>query len=128
MRRLRFFAATPVRGTSIEERLGANPAGRTMVSSFDFRCGITIQSKLPDDSTKLAKSRCGAEERRCSCSDYGCEEQCFGDEIAARILLKILAANVPKRRRRRFRTTAAIAADRDTMVIVVSEREALESC
>jgi hypothetical protein len=41
MRRLRFFAATPLRGTSIEERLGANPAGRTIVSSFVFRCGIT---------------------------------------------------------------------------------------
>ena len=41
MRRLRFFAATPGRGTSIEERLGANPTGRTIVSSFVFRCGVT---------------------------------------------------------------------------------------
>jgi hypothetical protein len=41
MRRLRFFAATPGRGTSIEERLGVNPPGRTIVSSFVFRCGIT---------------------------------------------------------------------------------------
>src|SRR5437667_12727194 len=41
MRRLRFFAATPLRGRSIEERLGANPAGRTIVSSFVFRCDIT---------------------------------------------------------------------------------------
>jgi hypothetical protein len=41
MRRLRFLAATPLRGTSIDERLGANPAGRTIVSSFVFRCGIT---------------------------------------------------------------------------------------
>jgi hypothetical protein len=37
MRRLRFFAAIPTRGTSIEERFDVNPAGRTMVSSFDFR-------------------------------------------------------------------------------------------
>jgi hypothetical protein len=37
MRRLRFFAATPTRGTSIEERLDVNPAGRTIVSSFGFR-------------------------------------------------------------------------------------------
>ena len=37
MRRFRFFAATPTRGTSIEERLDVNPAGRTIVSSFDFR-------------------------------------------------------------------------------------------
>ena len=31
MRRLRFFAAMPVRGTSIEERFGANPDGRTIL-------------------------------------------------------------------------------------------------
>jgi hypothetical protein len=36
-RRLRFFAAIPTRGTSIEERFDVNPAGRTIVSSFDFR-------------------------------------------------------------------------------------------
>jgi hypothetical protein len=37
MRRLRFFAAIPTRGTSIEERFDVNPAGRTIVSSFGFR-------------------------------------------------------------------------------------------
>ena len=37
MRRLRFFAAMPTRGTSIEERFDVNPAGLTMVSSFGFR-------------------------------------------------------------------------------------------
>jgi hypothetical protein len=37
MRRLRFFAAMPTRGTSIEERFDVNPAGRTIVSSFGFR-------------------------------------------------------------------------------------------
>src|SRR5206468_11127885 len=42
MRRLRFFAATPVRGTSIEERFGANPAGRTILGSVGFRSGITV--------------------------------------------------------------------------------------
>jgi len=45
MRRLRFFTATPLRGTSIEARLGANPAGRTSVSSFVFRCGITTDQR-----------------------------------------------------------------------------------
>jgi hypothetical protein len=33
IRRLRFFAATPVRGTSIEVRVGVNPVGRTIVLS-----------------------------------------------------------------------------------------------
>src|SRR5437899_11147697 len=42
MRRLRFFAATPARGTSIDERLGANPAGRTILGSVGFRSGITV--------------------------------------------------------------------------------------
>ena len=37
MRRLRFFAAIPTRGTSIEERFDVNPAGLTIVSSFGFR-------------------------------------------------------------------------------------------
>jgi hypothetical protein len=50
MRRLRFFAATPLRGTSIDERVDANPAGRTIVSSFVFRCGITA-----DQSEAIAR-------------------------------------------------------------------------
>jgi hypothetical protein len=50
MRRFRFFAATPGRGTSIEDRLGANPTGRTIVSSFVFRCGITA-----DQSEAIAR-------------------------------------------------------------------------
>jgi hypothetical protein len=37
MRRLRFFAAIPTRGTSMDERLDVNPAGLTIVSSFGFR-------------------------------------------------------------------------------------------
>jgi hypothetical protein len=31
IRRLRFFSATPFRGTSIDERLEVNPLGRTIV-------------------------------------------------------------------------------------------------
>src|SRR5207253_10322952 len=42
MRRFRFFAATPSRGTSMEERPGVKPAGLTMVeSSSFFACGVT---------------------------------------------------------------------------------------
>jgi len=33
IRRFRFFAATPALGTSMDERLGVNPAGRTIVLS-----------------------------------------------------------------------------------------------
>src|SRR5207237_6283299 len=41
MRRLRFFAATPWRGTSIDERPGVNPVGRTIVESSFCGCGVT---------------------------------------------------------------------------------------
>jgi hypothetical protein len=57
MRRLRFFAATPSRGTSIEERFGVNPAGRTivlsLVLSFGCRWGVTARSKRPESATEL---------------------------------------------------------------------------
>ena len=48
MRRLRFFAATPVRGTSIDERLGVKPAGRTIVwscSVFGLESRFVNQNK-----------------------------------------------------------------------------------
>src|SRR6266404_7377810 len=111
MRRLRFFAATPMRGTSIEERLGANPAGRTIRSSFIFRSGITVQSNLTECSTKLTKSRRRTEQWRCGDKDHRDEEKCFANKIAASLFFKILAANISKRRHRRFCATAAIIAE-----------------
>src|SRR5206468_13091125 len=46
MRRFRFFAATPSRGTSMEERLGVKPPGLTMVESSSFcGCGVTNSLK-----------------------------------------------------------------------------------
>jgi hypothetical protein len=45
IRRLRFFAATPTRGTSIDARFGVNPAGRTILSSSCLRCGVTVAIK-----------------------------------------------------------------------------------
>src|SRR5207244_13154715 len=46
IRRFRFFAATPSRGTSIEERLGVKPLGLTIVeSSSFFGCGVTSTLK-----------------------------------------------------------------------------------
>ena len=63
MRRLRFFAATPARGTSIDERVGVNPAGRTIVSSFVCRCGVTVESKLTESPTKFDYGICSAHQR-----------------------------------------------------------------
>src|SRR5207249_5675512 len=62
MRRLRFFAATPVRGTSIEERLGVNPAGRTILWSVVFLSGITVESKLSNCSAEIGEGICRVEE------------------------------------------------------------------
>jgi hypothetical protein len=45
MRRFRFFAATPSRGTSMEERLVVKPDGRTIVESSSF-CGCGVTSTL----------------------------------------------------------------------------------
>src|SRR5438477_12834669 len=45
MRRFRFFAATPSRGTSMEERLGVKPLDLTMVESSSF-CGCGVTSSL----------------------------------------------------------------------------------
>ena len=70
MRRLRFFAATPSRGTSIEERLGVNPAGLTMVESSSFcGCGVTDSLKQRQRAEKF--DRCaGAEyDRHCGSND-----------------------------------------------------------
>src|SRR5262249_41367439 len=130
MRRLRFLAATPTRGTSIEERLGANPAGRTIVSSFGLRCGVTGELKRRDRSTKLAKSRCRAEQWKCGCSNDDCEEEYFADEIASRIVLKVLAANASKRRRSGLDASALILAKRHRLIVTVNHRKspAVTSC
>src|SRR3989440_1442620 len=45
MRRFRFFAATPSRGTSIDERVDVKPLGLTMVESSSF-CGCGVTSSL----------------------------------------------------------------------------------
>ena len=124
MRRLRFFAATPTRGTSIEERLGANPAGRTIVSSFAFRWGITVQSKLANCSTKLAKGRCRAEQWRCGYEDHRDEEKCFANKIAARLVFKILAANISKRWCLDFGASAPTLLKCHWLIIAVSQRKA----
>jgi hypothetical protein len=96
MRRLRFFAAIPTRGTSIEERFDANPAGRTIVSSFSFRCGITVGSKLSKCATEVHHRPCRAYEWHSGGDDDENETNCFHDEIVSRFVLKILTAYVLK--------------------------------
>src|SRR6516164_10935879 len=123
IRRLRFFAATPTRGASIEERLGANPAGRTIVSSFDFRCGITVESELTNCSTKFAKGRCGAKKWRCGRSNDGCEENCFAHEIAPRFGLEILAADAAKRGPCSFGASSLVADKRPRLIIEFNNRK-----
>jgi hypothetical protein len=119
-----------MRGTSIDERLGANPAGRTIVSSFTFRCGITGQSKLADSLTKFRKSRCHAEQWRCGYKDDSGEEKCFANEIASRLLLKVLAANISKRWRLGFGASSPTLTKRHRLIIAVSQWKtpAVTSC
>jgi len=116
MRRLRFFAATPARGTSIEERLGANPAGRTILSSVVFRSGITVESKLSNYSAEIGKSRCRVEEGCCSRNDDRYEQTCFAYKIAPGFPLKILATYVAKRRRRIFGAAWLIPAESPRLI------------
>jgi hypothetical protein len=124
MRRFRFFAATPGRGTSIEDRLGANPTGRTIVSSLIFRCGFTDRSKPTDCSTKLAEGRCRAEQWRCGQNDHRCEEKCFADKIESCLLLKILATDVSKRWRLGFGASCMILAEPQRLKIAFNQWKA----
>src|SRR5262249_42615585 len=120
MRRLRFFAAIPTRGTSIEERFDVNPAGRTIVSSFDFLCGSMVESKLGRCATKFDHRICGAYQwNRCGDND-DCKTNCFCHKIVARFILKILSANVPKVRRIGFDAAAPIPIQRYRAVIAVN--------
>src|SRR5262249_34608861 len=99
IRRLRFFAATPVRGTSIGERFGAKPAGRTILGSVGFRSGITVSP--------------GSEQRRQRAKELGhCERAShdwhychhderarysgFGHKLAVRFTVEIIPADVPQ--------------------------------
>jgi len=116
MRRLRFFAATPARGTSIEERLGANPAGRTILSSVVFRSGITVESKLSNYSAEIGKSRCRVEEGGCSRNDDRCEQTCFAHKIAPGFPLKVLTTYVAKRRRPIFGAAWLIPAESPRLI------------
>jgi hypothetical protein len=123
MRRLRFFAAIPTRGTSIEERFDVNPAGRTIVSSFGFRCGITVRSKLSKCPTELDHRICRAYQWHDSGEDEEYEANCFNEKIVSRFVLKILSANIPKTRRPGSDASAPISVERHRAIIAVNQRE-----
>jgi hypothetical protein len=127
MRRLRFFAAIPTRGTSIEERFGENPAGRTIVSSFGCRCGITVKSKLTGRATKLEDSVRRAEQWNDGGDDHGCEEKCFADKLTPRLSLKILAADIAKRRSYDLEALSLVPAECRGLITKVSPRKAVAS-
>ena len=121
MRRLRFLAAIPTRGTSIEERFDVNPAGRTIVSSFDFRCGSMVESKLGKCATKVDHRIRGAYQWNGCGDNDDCETNCFCDKIVARFVSEILSANVPKVRRIGFDAASAIPIQRHCAVIAFNQ-------
>jgi hypothetical protein len=112
----------PTRGTSIEERLDVNPAGRTIVSSFGFRCGITVGSKLSKCPTELDHGICRAYQWHDSCEDEEYEANCFDEKIVSRFVLKILSANIPKTRRPGSNASAPIPVERHRAIIAVNQR------
>jgi hypothetical protein len=99
MRRLRFFAATPVRGTSIEERFDAKPAGRTILWSVVFRSGITISfgSEQRERAKELYYRGHAAHDRHYCHDDKRAEHSGFGRKLAVRFSVEIIAADVAQR-------------------------------
>src|SRR2546430_7410416 len=96
MRRLRFLAATPVRGTSIGERFGAKPAGRTILWSVVFRSGITVS--FESEQRKSAKELehrgyPGHNWHDCHDNERG-EHSRFADEFAVRFSVEVIAGDV----------------------------------
>jgi hypothetical protein len=123
MRRLRFFAAMPTRGTSIEERFDANPAGRTIVSSFGFRCGTTVGSKLSKCPRELDHCICRAYQWHGSGEDEEYETNCFYEKIVSCFVLKILTADIPKTRRPGSDASSPVPVKRHRAIIAVNHRK-----
>src|SRR6516165_10093283 len=100
MRRLRFFAATPARGTSIEERFGAKPAGRTILGSVGFRSGITVSPDGSEQWRQRAKEldhceHAGHDRHYCHDDERACHSG-FSHKLAVRFTVEIIAADVPQ--------------------------------
>src|SRR5207247_11116720 len=92
----RVFAAKPVRGTSIEERFGANPAGRTILWSVGFLSGITVSfgSEQMESAKELEHRGYSGHNRHDCHSNDRCEHNCFADEFAVRFSVEIIDGDV----------------------------------
>jgi hypothetical protein len=107
----------------MEERFEANPAGRTIVSSFGFRWGITVGSKLSEHPTEVRERFRRAYQWDRSDDDEDCETNCFYQKIVSRFVLKILTADIPKPRLRSSDASSAIPIERHRAIIAVNQRE-----
>lgn len=123
MRRLRFFAAMPTRGTSIEERFDENPAGRTIVSSFDFRWGTIVESKLGKCPTEIHHRFCRAYQRRGGSDDDEYKTKCLYEKIVSRFVFKIVSADIPKVRRSGPDASSAIPVESHRAIVAVNQWE-----
>ena len=128
MRRLRFFAATPVRGTSIEERFGAKPAGRTILWSVGFRSGITVCLRSEKWQWERVKelNHCGqARHDRHDChNDKRAEHGGLSRELAVCFGVEIIAADIAQRVRF-FDAVRARRVEYRRVVAILDERELL---
>src|SRR5262245_43262014 len=96
MRRLRFLAATPVRGTSIEERFGAKPAGRTILGSVGFRSGITVSpgSEQRKNVKQVSHREYAGHDRHYCHDDERARHSSFSHKLAIRFTVEIIPADV----------------------------------
>src|SRR5207248_10757248 len=125
MRRFRFFAATPSRGTSIEERLDVKPLGLTMVESSSFwGCGVT--------GRLIERQRLAKMNHRAQAGDdwhrgrgNKCSENCgIAEEIVLRFGVEIVAADVAQRFRCRcFRAVAGEIFKIRLLILKINERD-----
>src|SRR5947209_2243067 len=88
MRRFRFFAATPWRGTSIDERLDVKPLGLTMVESSSF-CGCGVTSSLKRQGAAKFDHRVHTDhDRHCGGGDQRSENCSVAQEVVVRFLIE----------------------------------------
>jgi hypothetical protein len=109
----------------MEERFDANPAGRTIVSSFSFRCGVTVGSKVSKRATEVHHRICRAHERHGCGDNDDYEANRFHNEIVSRFVLKILTAYVLKVRCSGSDASSPIPIEGHRAIIAINQRESL---
>ena len=122
IRRLRFFAAMPTRGTSIGERFDANPVGRTIVSSFGFRCGITVRSKLSKCPTEVDHRICRAYQWHCG-GDHEVAKQTASTRKSCRASFRKYSALMFRKRGASVLMHRPRYVQRHRPIIAVNQRE-----